>query len=1216
MTALPVQGGAGSPVDWSSASDMQVMLQAVEMMPTMPADSTPRYGTFYSAQHAPGTRSAWPPLPGNPNNLPVWNLGDGVYLLADQQWNYSLPPLSSSMAGGGMMAADGMGPPGSGGTNIAYGADNLMPPDYGTNLWLGISSVANGVVSLSLSNTVYTQTGEVYEVMSKTDLSIPGWNIETEVWAVSNQNWIALTVPMSSPTNLFFWARDWTGVTENGNTTPDWWFYYYFGTTALSDTNLDSQGNTLLSDYQSGTDPNIIQFSIEVADNYVNTSYPSLQLNVTAGVPSCCAVLVDSTNFAGANWTAYTSSTVMANLGSLQGWHDIWIGLRGLPSNATQTWQWKRLKLDFTPPLLVITNPTVSTVSVPLIQVQGYSPEPLDSISYDLTNALGLVTNQDAGITSQYYDTNTWDFTTNYFECVDVPLTNGVNTITLHATDLAGNVTTASISFTVDYSTATNPLINLTWPQDGMQLCGDNFALRGWVDDPTASVSASITDTNGDTSIVSGEVERTGVLWTENLPLAEGTNTVTLNVTNAAGYSSETNITVVKSDMTLTLTNIDGDLWQPTVNVSGNISDPSYAVWVNGVQGTNNGDGTWSAANVPVSSGGVASFDVSAVNGGDPAISVNTNKPATLYFQGYTEWRTALLQAYESQGTEQWYSQENHHWMSGNGAGGSGSADIIYTGWDTGNCVQTITWTGIWPASSWPDVVGGFQEVVFLPDGDDWPYTNTPDLESEHCDVVEPVGNDNWEDMWMGYPESLNCSVPPGNYGGGCAGSFSRHAQGTWHLQTGGKALVQRQNLFQLTATATEVLNKLALPMYDGGMVYYGDGDANPNGHGYDSATQVIPPQNITMDGKPVGSDGNQWRMYADNDDHDVTPRVKNNDFYTFNVSTQKYTLTILASSSTTNTDLSTAAPEFCVGQQVTLSPTWSPDVPPFTSTDNVWWHLPQEFVNQEINYSATCTNYVLNNDLLTNSVQQCWYMNGSGGACSTRETYHFANGQSASIAAAGYFTIYRPSLSDFTNISPTSTNSFIWLAGNTLSYGDPVASVGGMDWKARINSKYDGRMGVSQIFKAHFWVSPSLLPDPINTLSSPAADAGEFYDVGDAGYAPDGTQDYHASYTNYPALQQVELEDYPDLTYPPLAWWGEIQFADSADYIRFKQGLGSGDGNIYVTLGVVHWQADGEYELSTFIPLFETNSTPAASAPDSSDDFPIWNSIRQTKGN
>jgi P pilus assembly chaperone PapD len=55
---------------------------------------------------------------------------------------------------------------------------------------------------------------------------------------------------------------------------------------------------------------------------------------------------------------------------------------------------------------------------------------------------------------------------------------------------------------------------------------------------------------------------------------------------------------------------------------------------------------------------------------------------------------------------------------------------------------------------------------------------------------------------------------------------------------------------------------------------------------------------------------------------------------------------------------------------------------------------------------------------------------------------------------------------------------------------------------------------------------------------------------------------------------------------------------------------------NIYVTLGVVHWQADGEYELNTFIPEFETNSTPAASSPDNSDGFPVWYSIKHSKGN
>ncbi|MGA3284638.1 MAG: hypothetical protein ABSD57_09305 [Verrucomicrobiota bacterium] len=53
-------------------------------------------------------------------------------------------------------------------------------------------------------------------------------------------------------------------------------------------------------------------------------------------------------------------------------------------------------------------------------------------------------------------------------------------------------------------------------------------------------------------------------------------------------------------------------MWQPTVNLTGTISDATYAVWVNGVKGTNNGNGTWSAANVLVNSGGTASFVATA----------------------------------------------------------------------------------------------------------------------------------------------------------------------------------------------------------------------------------------------------------------------------------------------------------------------------------------------------------------------------------------------------------------------------------------------------------------------------------------------------------------------------------------------------------------------------------------------------------------------------
>ncbi|HQL80390.1 MAG TPA: hypothetical protein PLU91_19490 [Verrucomicrobiota bacterium] len=77
-----------------------------------------------------------------------------------------------------------------------------------------------------------------------------------------------------------------------------------------------------------------------------------------------------------------------------------------------------------------------------MLQLQGYSTEPLASVRYDLANDAGTLTNLEGYVTGQWFATNLLAFTTNWFECLDVPLTNGVNTITLHATDLAGNVST------------------------------------------------------------------------------------------------------------------------------------------------------------------------------------------------------------------------------------------------------------------------------------------------------------------------------------------------------------------------------------------------------------------------------------------------------------------------------------------------------------------------------------------------------------------------------------------------------------------------------------------------------------------------------------------------------------------------------------------------------------------------------------------------------
>jgi len=263
-----------------------------------------------------------------------------------------------------------------------------------------------------------------------------------------------------------------------------------------------------------------------------------------------------------------------------------------LPPNAYQTWQTTTLNLDLTPPLLVINSPVPGTVTQPMIQLQGYSQEALASISYDLTNATGLITNQQVLVLNQYYDTNTLAFTTNYFQCFDVSLTNGLNIITLHATDLAGNVATTNFSYTLDYSNATNPpTFQLDWPQNGTRISGSSFTAHGTVSNPTAQVTAQIVGTNGITNSVSGQVERDGSFWIKNLPLSGGVNSLLLTATDAAGNISMTNISVSQSTLVLTITS--AGLGQA---VYGTISDPTnYMVWVNGTMATIYAGGEWIA---------------------------------------------------------------------------------------------------------------------------------------------------------------------------------------------------------------------------------------------------------------------------------------------------------------------------------------------------------------------------------------------------------------------------------------------------------------------------------------------------------------------------------------------------------------------------------------------------------------------------------------------
>lgn len=679
------------------------------------------------------------------------------------------------------------------------------------------------------------------------------------------------------------------------NLIPNGWELAYFGTTNLSTNgDYDNSGYSLLYDYQNGIDPNVILFALSATNNYFNTTNASLLISVSAGIPAYVAVLVDTTNFSAATWMPYNSSNILANLGPTQGWHNVWVGLRGLPSNATQTWQSKRLNLALTPPQLVVTSPNSNIVSVPMIQLQGYSPEALASITYDLSNAATVVRCQQVLIVDQFYDTNISAFTTNIFQAFDVPLTNGMNTFTLHATDLAGNVTTTNFSFTLDYSGQTNPpAIQLIWPQDGMTASGTNFIVSGWVSDPTATVTAQTVGTNGLTNTFTASIGRDGQFYFQNAPLAAGTNVFTLTVTDAAGNVTTTNLTVVQGNLGLS---VDPIVTNQTM-VTGEIASSGYTVWVNGVKATNNNNGTWSAYNVPIPANSslvqvtaIPNTDNGGNGSGDGGSGVNPVSAQSLN-SAVVASNSGVFLSYFTGSYIYNISDADGHWDNLNQAwnftnGGSMQFINIWSGYDGNEGDQLYIYTSV--PNSWPQqlpsectyttAVNGITNVDY---GYPFSFGGFP---IEHSEA----------NLTKTYP-----SVPPKDVPGEV--TCSQITQTKMCLATGGPLGSTNQRLWMVSVNANA--DTLTLPPYN----QYGDADTLPSydQHGYTMslpydywgyadpwaaapvsyALGPIPYDQLTAGvfGQ-LDTNGNAYAMLPDNTTLDATVYAPGNDYYDYSI--------------------------------------------------------------------------------------------------------------------------------------------------------------------------------------------------------------------------------------------------------------------------------------------------------------------------------------------
>lgn len=271
--------------DVSDLSDLAVELKALEMATPLAASNAPASGNFYSAQHAPGSASSWPPLPANLMRFYFWPLDSNIFVLDDLNFDYSDAPAKTSVTANSMMVqADVAGPPtpgGGGGSTNTYNPTPLVSdlPDYGTNLYV----VSLGMVSGSLTGVASNTLADVeYAVQTNSDLTTSNW-VDTGQFILGSDatNWTQFILPPPLSTNNLFYRLQ-SELSSDDSGLPNWWELKYLGTTSGINPNAqDSAGDgyTIYQKYEMGLNPNT--FYTPLAPQGVNVTYDSTTGTVT-----------------------------------------------------------------------------------------------------------------------------------------------------------------------------------------------------------------------------------------------------------------------------------------------------------------------------------------------------------------------------------------------------------------------------------------------------------------------------------------------------------------------------------------------------------------------------------------------------------------------------------------------------------------------------------------------------------------------------------------------------------------------------------------------------------------------------------------------------------------------------------------------------------------------------------------------------------------------
>ena len=819
-------------------------------------------------------------------------------------------------------------PPGGGGnTNGSYDFTNYVSMPYVPGVKLTINAASQTNLSFGF---LEADPAAKYDIYYETDLLAGAWSDILQ--GTNGQSNFSLTLPQSA-NGFFRTARTDTPVTDAASMT------------------------------------------VSFPNNLVSTNF--ITANVSGGPAAAMAYLVNDTNFADAQWFPF-SAVPDVLLGTTDGTYQVWMGLTG--SNGIAYWSEQTIVLDRTPMQLAITNLMADSGSRPFIDPAGYTTKALKSLTFEVVHADGTTNSGGGIVVEQTLNPANPLYVTNWFACLDLPLAIGTNQIAITGTDLAGNVASTNFDFLLETNDDTTPpAISLIWPQNGAQIIGTNFTVQGTLDDDTATVMGQFVDTNGVTNAITGEVERGGTFWLDNMPLNPGTNFVTVIATDFAGNVSTTNLTVIQGSLSLTITPLsDSDLLNAYATVRGTVSDAGASISVNGIQGTNNGDGTWEVDNVPLPSGGTVPLVVTAQSSTtNQAQSVDFRQPV-VFTQKYTYNLDDNYASTLNGVTNYFYSSHiDFHWTRG--VGGERLVTSFSTNVNTGVVTESLT-DDTWPA-----------------DNSYTPTLTGTDIIQHYRNGVLTSGFTNYYGPEAPPPvEWMEQSITNGTNPMYVAATYSESSSREIRLFTGGRATRQKQSLFCLSASLNQeqYLDQSGMPdwtaLYWSGH-FLGDGQGVP--------TNQISLGNLGT----LGNDGKLWTVLPDNREIIITPGAPVPSFDGNLPGQQKYNLAI----SFNGTDVTDSNTTVIVGQQIALTCALKDDSGDdlTSSLSNFQWTIPGFAIS---NYVPTLASGIVYTSFPTNNANVVFYW-ADAAAGRTVECSATFNG--INIIAQTTFDVLKPSL-------------------------------------------------------------------------------------------------------------------------------------------------------------------------------------------------------------